>query len=389
MLRVFAQYTLVPLVTVYLVILMLYFGKVVISWDWPSGWIGYLVTGVAGAGILTLLLVHPLAERDDQRWIATFARGFWLGILPAVVMLWLAVYQRLHQYGFTEPRYFLLVLSLWLAAIAVYYALTHSRRIRVIPGSLCLLALVTFAGPWGAYSASRRSQVARVRDVLTAHGVLAGGRVRRATVMIAGRDDARALSGAVRYLVTTHGVAALRPLLGDSFAARVMVPAERSNADPEARARLIVDSLGFTYVSRSEEPANSRTWFSFGADARGGVPVDGYDLLLAIRGGATPADPRDTALSAVLVPAARTVRIYRSGRALLDVRLDSLLARARIAATGGRSDQLPASALRVEAENSQLRAVVLLRSIEVRYGPAGPEVRKVGGDVLLKLKPVR
>ena len=83
-LRVFAQYTLVPLVTVYLVILTLYFGKVVVSWDWPSGWIGYLVSGVAGAGILTLLLVHPLAEREEQRWVTTFARWFWLGVLPAV-----------------------------------------------------------------------------------------------------------------------------------------------------------------------------------------------------------------------------------------------------------------------------------------------------------------
>lgn len=388
-LRVFAQYTLVPLVTVYLVILTLYFVKVVISWDWPSGWIGYLVTGVAGAGILTLLLVHPLAERDDQRWIATFARGFWLGVLPAVLMLWLAVYQRLHQYGFTEPRYFLLVLSVWLAAMAVYYALTHSRKIRVIPGSLCLLALVTFAGPWGAYTVSRRSQLARVRDVLAAHGVLAGGRVRRATVAIAGRDDARVLSGAVRYLVTTHGIAALRPLLGDSFATRVMVPAERSNADPDERARIIVDSLGFTYVSRGEEPAASRTWFSFGADARGGVPVAGYDLLLAIRGGAAPADPRDTSLTAVLVPAARTVRIYRGGRALLDVPLDALLARARAAAVHGRADQLPASVLRAEAENPQLVAVVYLRSIDGQYGTAGPDVRSAGGDVLLKLKPGR
>ena len=40
----FAQYTLVPLVSMYLVILTLYFGKVVVTWDWPQGWIGYLVS---------------------------------------------------------------------------------------------------------------------------------------------------------------------------------------------------------------------------------------------------------------------------------------------------------------------------------------------------------
>ena len=248
-----------------------------------------------------------------------------------------------------------------------------------------MLSLVTYAGPWGAYAVSRRSQVARARSVLAAHGVLASGGVRRAAAVV-GADDARTLSGAVRYLVTTHGTAALRPLLGDSFAAKVMIPAERSNADPEERARAIVDSLGFSYVSRSEGTPGSQTWFSFAADPRGGVPVAGYDLLLAIGSGAPPASARDSGLAAVLVRAARSVRLSRSGRAVLDIPLDSALARARAAAVGRRTDALPASVLRVEAENAELRAVVYLRSIDGRIGPAGPEVKNASGDVLVKLR---
>ena len=81
-LRVFAQYTLVPLVAVYLVILTLYLGKVVVTWDWPSGWIGWLVSGVATAGVLALLLVHPIADQPDQKWVRTFARDFWVAMLP-------------------------------------------------------------------------------------------------------------------------------------------------------------------------------------------------------------------------------------------------------------------------------------------------------------------
>ena len=43
--------------------LLAYLVKIVAGGEWPSGWIGWLVTSVAVAGLLGFLLVHPL--RDD------------------------------------------------------------------------------------------------------------------------------------------------------------------------------------------------------------------------------------------------------------------------------------------------------------------------------------
>jgi len=380
-LRVFAQYTLVPLVTVYLVILTLYFGKVLATRVWPSGWIGYLVSGVTTSGIFALLLVHPLAEREDQRWVRVFARDFWLGIIPAIVMLWLAIYQRVHQHGFTEPRYFLLVLSLWLGGTAVYYAVTRSRRILGIPASLCLVALVTYAGPWGAFAVSRRSQVALVRDLLAAHGALVDGKARRAAVDLP-LEDRKALSGAVRYLVETHGARSLAPLLGDSFATSVLVHVERGRAGADQGARWIVGALGFTYVDQWSSGTGVAPWFHYTAQESGAVAIGGYELLLQIRGAPPPAAALDTALVAYLVPGARSVRIARSGRGLLDVPLDSVLARARAAA----GNVLPAAQLRFEASNGGARALVLVRSVDGYRRPAGPDIRDVSGVVLLTLR---
>jgi len=380
-LRVFAQYTLVPLVTVYLVILTLYFCKVVASWDWPSGWIGYLVSGVAVAGIFALLLVQPLAERSDQQWIAGFARAFWLGMLPAVAMLWLAIYQRVHQYGVTEARYFLLVLSLWLGAVAVWYGATRSRRIQVIPTSLCLLGALSFAGPWGAYAVSRRSQVARVRELLVAHGVLAGGRVHKAAADFAPADR-KALSGAVRYLAETHGSRALAPLLGDSFTAKVLVPAERGQSDPDERARAIVEALGVRYANRWETPTASGEWFSFSATPDNAIPVAGYDLLLRIHNDSAPAMAGDTVPVARVVRGIRAIRIARGGTTLLDVPLDSLL---RVLAAGRAVATFPTSAMRVRAAGAGVEAVARLTLINGYAGTGGTDVRAVEGTVLLRL----
>src|ERR671937_1182184 len=59
-LRFFTQYVLVPIVAIYLTILTVYLAKVLVTREWPSGWIGYLVSGGAGVGILSWLLVYPL-----------------------------------------------------------------------------------------------------------------------------------------------------------------------------------------------------------------------------------------------------------------------------------------------------------------------------------------
>jgi hypothetical protein len=91
----------------------------------------------------------------------------------------------------------------------------------------------------------------------------------------------------------------------------------------------------------------------------------------------------DSGYVAVLVRAARSVRIYRDGAAVLDVPLDSALAAARTAA-GRRGSQLPAAMLRAEAANERLRAAVYLRSLDGRTDANGPQVNGATGVVLLK-----
>ena len=137
-LKVFTQFVLIPLVAIYLLILTTYLGRVLLTRTWPSGWIGWLVSGVAVAGTLALLLVHPLRERKGLGWINAYGRWFFVVLLPSVGMLLAAILQRVGQYGFTERRYFLLVLALYLGGIAIFYGLTGSRRIRWIPLVLAL-----------------------------------------------------------------------------------------------------------------------------------------------------------------------------------------------------------------------------------------------------------
>ncbi|MCK4305308.1 MAG: DUF4153 domain-containing protein, partial [Candidatus Eisenbacteria sp.] len=203
-LKVFAQYILAPLVALYLALLMAYLVKVLVTTEWPSGWIGWLVSSVAAAGLFSLALLHPLAEKRGSRWIATYARTYFILMLPSICMLIAALAQRIGQYGFTENRYFMGVLSLWLLGISIAGALNRLKRLEPLPATLCLIAFLTSFGPWGAYSIASSSQVGRLEELLSSTGLLAGGKL-AASEQEVDTDTRRELSAILDYLMETHG----------------------------------------------------------------------------------------------------------------------------------------------------------------------------------------
>jgi len=386
-LRVFSQYALVPLVSVYLVILTLYLGKVVVTWAWPSGWIGNLVTGVATAGIFAILLAHPLAEDPEQRWIATFARQFWLAITPSIVMLWLALYQRVHQYGITEARYTVIALSIWLFALALYYAITRSRSILIIPVSLGILALVTIAGPWGPYAVAEASQVGRLRTVLSRNGMLVDGTVRRPAREVTVEDQAE-ISAVLRYLIQTHGTGSIAPWFADPSARRAVVAAgvrgRESNEATDQWGGIVATRMGVPYVLRTSGQLGTRH-FSYIATEAGALPLRGYDYLVAIGDSITGAD---SSFAATWSRRPFAVQVLRQADTLLVVPLDSMFARLRAASPrrNGPPATLPPDLFVTEVEGRGARVRIHVRLIAGQDSAGTARVESVAGRVLLALK---
>ena len=228
-------------------ILSIYLIKVIVTQQWPSNWIGWLVSSVSVVGILSVLLVYPVRHKADSGWIRTYSRVFYIALLPSVTMLLMAIWQRVHQYGVTENRYFLIVLACWLALIAIYFSVRSSRNTKLIPTTLALLSLATFFGPWGAYTVSKNSQLGRLTDLLTANGLLAeDGRVMAAERVA--YDDRREISATLRYLIQTHGEGALgglaqpeadTPVEIDGAAEPARIPADEQVFEELGPARLV------------------------------------------------------------------------------------------------------------------------------------------------------
>ena len=98
-------------------ILIAYESKIIFEWSLPKGWVSIMVLASAIFGILAFLLIHPL--KKDNKWIQSFSNLYYWILLPLVVLMLVAIYVRIKQYGITEPRYFVALLAIWLLGISL------------------------------------------------------------------------------------------------------------------------------------------------------------------------------------------------------------------------------------------------------------------------------
>lgn len=389
--KVFAQYILAPLVAIYLSILLAYLFKVVVTTQWPSGWIGYLVSSVAAAGLFSLVLLHPVVERAEDRWVNTYARFFNVLLLPAIVMLLLAIYKRVDQYGITENRYFLAVLAFWLAFIALHGIFAKKRTIKVIPMTLCLVAFLSSFGPWGAYSVARSSQTHRLTELLQASELLVEGTLVPAPHEVT-HEDRREISAVFDYLIDRHGVEAVSNMFDDSLATKVAELVESSAGHRRVNVevtRAILDHLGLEYVEKWQREDKTKVrFYQFTREtADEAIDIAGYDVAHSFK------IPRDEGqcfeIEGVVYSIDRPDReeiltVLASEEAVLEIDLTPVLEGLRGYAVSHRSHgTAPGDLMTTAASSEALRAKLLVFEIYWRVDDYGLQLQSMEAIILL------
>lgn len=177
-LKFFTQFILIPLLLIYVTILYFYSVKILINWQLPRGWVSYLVLAYSIVGILALLLVHPLKEENAKSWVRIFSKAFYYTIVPLIILLFTAIFTRILAYGYTEPRYFVLLLALWLLSIVAYFILNKKATIKFIPVSLFLFGAFALIFPYlNAFSVAKRSQKTELMNILNQHQLMSAGKI--------------------------------------------------------------------------------------------------------------------------------------------------------------------------------------------------------------------
>jgi hypothetical protein len=379
-LKIFGQYILSPLLLVYLVILYAYLVKITIEWSWPKGVVSGLVFGFAAIGISAYLLFYPIRDKNENSWIKVAARWFWIVMIPLIVVLQLAIWRRVSEYGITENRYFAMGLGVWLAAMVVYFLVSKTKSIKVLPASICVVALLTSFGPWGVFRVSERSQVDRLEGLLTKNQLLIDGKVQKAQGQIS-PADAGQISSIVRYLHDTHGYEQIQPWFSENLK-RDSAGMGLIDQDPA----LVVKAMGIEYVKAPEfVGGNSR---ELRADLERAISTDGYDHLLVAQrfkvGMPDRNDPSDgiaygidTALDVITMRLADDGAIIDSVQVSLRPLVDTLLRDYGSVAGGG----IPPERMSASAAGDHLRLKVLLRRIEFREDKG--QIKPVAYDAVI------
>jgi hypothetical protein len=246
-LKAFAQYILLPLVGLYLAILYLYEIKIVAQWNWPRGWVSQLILWYSAVGLSSLLILWPLRDAEENRWVKRFTTWFFYLLVPLIVMLFLAIKVRIGDYGLTVNRYLVVSVAVWLTIVVLYFIFSKKKDIRAIPIVVVIVAMVASYGPLSAWSVSQRSQLGRLTAFLE----------KQKSAEMASLDPKEKsrmlgeMSSTIEYLTRWHGVESLTGVVADSILAKF-----GDNVSQEHLVEMC-ESLGFSYMSRWEPRESS------------------------------------------------------------------------------------------------------------------------------------
>jgi hypothetical protein len=362
-LKVFAQYILTPIVFIYHVILLAYLVKIVAGGEWPSGWIGWLVTSVAVAGLLGFLLVHPLREHPDEGWIRGYTRWFFIGLIPAAIALLVAFSKRVLPYGLTELRFLGVLLGFWLLAISVSYSLRPKSGIRRIPVTLAALLLITLYGPLSVTALSVASQGRRLKNLIDR-----GGR---------SEPTAREASAALRFLLEHSAGSQIAAAIPTRLPAVQWDSVSDNRQQRDSMGRVILASVNLEYLPESAR--GGEKYFYFNADQRGPVSLSGYRWLLEVSSGGTAPVPIGEDSLQVRAQGTAMVRVI--------VGVDTFafdlnrLARVLIADPRISANSVPPDLLAIDASGVRHRVRLLLLNLNGSRQGGSVEVRSWSGQL--------
>jgi len=272
--KLLGQYVLPPLVLVYFVILYAYIAKIIVVWSWPQGWVGRLILGFSATGILALFVLDPLRDKLESLWIKRASRWYYLILLPVIVVLFLALWRRISEYGLTEDRYLGLAAGTWLILIAAYFLLSRAKSIKIIPASLCVFTFLIAVGPWGMFSVSEHSQVRRLKAMLVADSILVNSMVQKAPSPVPVEHEVE-ISAILFYLHEVHGFSRIEPWFAESL--------RPDTANGRSRFKYPAEIAELMGVEFNRGYALERDrYFRVSIDPEAPIMISGYDHLVRV-----------------------------------------------------------------------------------------------------------
>ena len=201
--RVLVFYIVMPLISVYTLILYIYFAKIIILKQWPVGLVSHLVLWYAVISASVLFFISPIYKENS--FAKKFMKFFPKLILPLIMLMFFSIGIRVNAYGITENRYYVIVLSLWVFGVMIYFSFAKKFKNIFLPITLSAIMIISvLGGPLSSYSISKSSQNKRLEKMLLSNNMLQDKKIVKASSI--SEKDKNEISSIISYFNSNHSL---------------------------------------------------------------------------------------------------------------------------------------------------------------------------------------
>lgn len=261
-------FILIPLSMLYFLILYLYGLKILVTWNLPKGWVSGLVIGFSIAGTLCYLLNYRLADLIDNTLMRWFKKWFFYILAPLVILLYIAIFRRISDYGITPERYFVLLTGIWLTILSGYFIISGKDNIKWIPGSLIVFLVLGTFSPIDAFRISSFSQMNRLTTFLNKKSALQNNKISIDPKNFK-YDDVYQLTTMIRLLEELKVIDKVNNMLKKPVIAK---------EGESVKTDMIIRELGLDKVYDE----SSKIYLNYNADPSQKIKLDGFKEMIPI-----------------------------------------------------------------------------------------------------------
>lgn len=162
---VFTKHLLPTFTFIYFLIMVAYLFTVTLTLELPHGKIAWLLLGFAGLFLLTHLFLTTLKKE-----YSIVSQTFVWSILGFIALLLLSdILFRIANYGFTQNRYYIMLIALWLFSMSIYFSFLPKAQYKWLFIWLSFILVLSQFGPWSATKLELRSQNHRIQELQSHH----------------------------------------------------------------------------------------------------------------------------------------------------------------------------------------------------------------------------
>ena len=160
--RIFSKSILGGFAALYFVILYSYTAKILLTQDYPSGQLSWIIVAFSLVAIITFLFWTPFLNKKST----LPQRLLWLAIFLQTIILAVALYMRVMEYGITYNRYLVGMFGIWLVLMSLYFMLFGKAQQKWLFFFASLLILISQFGPYSADAVTKKSQTSRLLKLI-------------------------------------------------------------------------------------------------------------------------------------------------------------------------------------------------------------------------------